>query len=338
MAFPTIPLVADGRVLTGVQTGTSATRTFPNLSSLTKSSGDLLIAIIAAYQTTATANAAFSGWTTGWTEFIDQSSSTTMAIGAAYKWSTGSETGTISVTQAATITGDAAFIILAIPGAHSSTPPEASTIANGTSSMANPPLLDPTGWGAEDTLWIIVESSGETSVTGSFTGLAVQPANYTNPVETSISQDAVGGTQLGVAFRQLNATSEDPGVWSGDTSNARSSALTIAVRPGITIWSLAVADDLGFASTVAINRETFIATADDLGFSSTANLIVDKSLQVSDDLGFAAAANLTRETFMQVADDLGFASTIDLMLEGGAPATTGELPPIPEVMSSGMGW
>ena len=71
MAFPTIPTVAAGRILSTLQANTTATRTFPDLSGLTKNSGDLLIAIIVGYQTTATANAAFSGWTSGWTEFLD---------------------------------------------------------------------------------------------------------------------------------------------------------------------------------------------------------------------------------------------------------------------------
>ena len=91
MTFPTIPTVAAGRVLTTNQADTTATRTFPNLSSLTKNSGDLLIAIIVAYQSSTT-NAQFSGWTSGWTEFHDSGTSTTLAIGCAYKISTGSET------------------------------------------------------------------------------------------------------------------------------------------------------------------------------------------------------------------------------------------------------
>lgn len=83
--FPTIPTTGAGRVLTNTQANTTATRTFPNLSSLTKNSGDLLIAICVAYQTSTGTNAAFSGWTAGWTEFHDSATSTTMAIGMAYR-------------------------------------------------------------------------------------------------------------------------------------------------------------------------------------------------------------------------------------------------------------
>jgi hypothetical protein len=44
------PTVATGRVLTVNQANTTATRTFPDLSGLTKTPGDLLIAICVVYQ------------------------------------------------------------------------------------------------------------------------------------------------------------------------------------------------------------------------------------------------------------------------------------------------
>src|SRR5574339_1241304 len=100
MAFPTIPTVAAGRLLTATQADTSATRTFPSLSSLTKNSGDLLVAIVIAYQTSTGTDAAFSSWGGSFTEFSDTATSTTIAIGCAYQWSTGSATGSFTVTQA----------------------------------------------------------------------------------------------------------------------------------------------------------------------------------------------------------------------------------------------
>lgn len=230
MAFPTIPTVADGRVLTTTQADTSATRTFPNLSSLTKNSGDLLVAIITAYQSSVT-NAAFSSWGAGFTEFHDSSTSTTMAIGAAYKVSDGTETGTFSVTQAATITGHAGMILLSIPGAHTTTAPEAGSRASGTSAAADPAAFNPAGWDAEDTLWIAVRGSGETSTTGSYTGLSSPPTNYTNSAQTGISADVVGGVEGGTSFRQLNAASEDIGAGTCDVSNARNAAVVVAIRP-----------------------------------------------------------------------------------------------------------
>lgn len=230
MTFPTIPTTGEGRVLTTFQANTTSPRTFPNLSSLTKNSGDLLIAIIAAYQTSTGTNAAFSSWGGSFNEFHDSATSTTMAMGAAYKWSDGTETGTFTVAQAGTITGHAAMILLSIPGAHPSTPPEAGSRASGTGA-ADPASFDPAGWGAEDTLWIAVAGNGETSTTGSWTGLASAPTNFGNYVDTGLSGDAVGTVEAAVAFRQLNASSLDVGPFTGDTSNARDAAFVIAVRP-----------------------------------------------------------------------------------------------------------
>lgn len=236
MAFPDIP--TGGRVVTTNIDGTGA-RTFPDLSGLTKNSGDLLIAIAVAYQSStgagAPAGTVFSSWGGGFTEFCDQmtTNSSTMAIGCAYKWSTGSETGTFTVTQAATITGGASLILLSIAGAHASTPPEVGTIANGTTAEANPGSLDPAGWGTEDTLWISVIASGMVSITGTWTATGTTaPTNYTDRIDTNRADDStIGRVEGAVAFRQVNAASEDPGTGGVDVSNARNSALLIAVRP-----------------------------------------------------------------------------------------------------------
>jgi hypothetical protein len=160
--------------------------------------------------------------------------SSTMAIGAAYKWSDGTETGTFTVAQAATITGRASMCLLSIPGAHASTPPEVGTIANGTTAAANPASFDPSGWGAEDTLWIAVDANGMTSAGGTWTACGAGTlTNYSNLANSNTTDSSVvGQTEVAVAFRQVNAASEDRGaVSTHDLSNARNSALLIAVRP-----------------------------------------------------------------------------------------------------------
>ena len=231
MAFPTIPTTGAGTLLAANQLDTTATRTFPAFSGLTHNSGDLLIAIILAYQSSTVP--AFSSWSNGFTEFTDQGSATTLSIGAAYKFTAGGETGSLTVTQAATITGDASMILMAIPGAHASTPPEAGTIAADTAAAADPASFNPAGWDAEDTLWISVVGSGMTSGTGSWTATGTTgPTNYTDRVDTNASDTSTAGDcELAVAFRQLNAASEDVGTAGVDTTNARNSALVIAVRP-----------------------------------------------------------------------------------------------------------
>lgn len=234
MTFPTIPTVAAGRVLTALATNPAGTHTSPDLSSLTKNAGDLLIAIVIIYDGNSS-NAEFSAWGGGFTEFKDQAGTATMAIGLAYKWSTGSETGTFTVTSADTSANDSAFILLSIPGAHASTPPEAGNMATGTAPDSD--SLAPS-WGAEDNLWITVGASGENSTSGTYTGIGTAPTNYGNQADSGISADAIGGVEGSVAFRQLNAASEDPGAWSMDTSNARGAALVIAVRPAAAATTL----------------------------------------------------------------------------------------------------
>jgi hypothetical protein len=236
VAFPTIPTSGAGRVLTANQLDSTATRTFPNLSGLTKNSGDLLIAIVVGYQSSATANAVWSSWSAGWTEFLDYSTTTGMCIGAAYKWSTGSETGTISVTQAATITGDASMILLSIAGAHATTPPEGGSGAQGTTSAADPAAFNPSGWDVEDTLWISVLGSGLTNISGAWAGTGASgPTNFTGLVRTNATDTSViGDCEAAVSFRQNATASQDVGTAGVDTSNARNAAAVIAVRPAPT--------------------------------------------------------------------------------------------------------
>lgn len=234
MAFPTVPTAAAGRVVTRFQADAVATRTFPSLSGLTKNSGDLLIAIVVGYQSSLTANI-FGTWGGGFTEIRDTGTATQHCVGIAYKISTGAETGTFTVLQAGTVTGHAGLILLSISGAHGSAAPEAlAALAVATAAAADPAALTPS-WGAADTLWIAVGGSGETSLTGSYTGMGLAagpPTNYSSGVSTGESADVIGAIAAAVAFRQLNAASEDVGTWSSaDLSNARNCAIVIAVRP-----------------------------------------------------------------------------------------------------------
>jgi hypothetical protein len=233
MAFPTIPTIGNGRLLSQNQNNTTAARTFPSLSSLTKNSGDLLIAVAVAYERSA-ASATFGSWGGGFTELADiDGGATTMAVGIATKTSTGSETGTFTVTQAATVTGHCALFLMSIPGWLALSPAEVTALAVGTAAAANPGALDPSGWGTTDTLWIAVAGNGETNTGGSWTGLGTPtpPTNYGSENSPGIGTDAVGGIHAAVAFRQNATGSEDVGTWGGqDVSNARNCALLIAVR------------------------------------------------------------------------------------------------------------
>ena len=89
-----------------------------------------LIAIVCIYDGNST-NAEFSAWGGGFTEFGDFATTTGVSIGVAYKFSTGSETGTFTVTSADTSTNDYACILLSISGAHASTVPAAAGEGHG---------------------------------------------------------------------------------------------------------------------------------------------------------------------------------------------------------------
>lgn len=321
MAFPTIPTVAGGRILSVLATTTAGgTVTSPDLSSLTKNAGDLLIAICIVYDGNST-NAEFSSWGGSFTEFVDQATTATMGIGCAYKWSDGTETGTFTVAVAGGAAGsDAVFFLLSIEGAHASTPPEGGTIANGTAAAADPGSLNPAGWGTEDTLWIAVAGSGETGTTGSFTGLAAAPTNYSGYADSGITADVVGGVEGAVAFRQLNAASEDVGGFSVDLSNARNSALLLAIRPapGATPVNLSYSHvgTLSKQREVALGRsyshvgtETVNKTVSLLAkaYSHVATLAISTGLAFNVGKSYAHVATLTLAASLQ----LGVAKTLN---------------------------
>ncbi len=317
MTFPTIP--TGGRVLFTNQADTSGTRTFPDLSSLTKNAGDLLIAIVTTYQSNT--NPQFSSWGGGFTELSaggDQGSATTMGIGIAYKISTGSETGTFTVTQAATITGHASMCLMSIPLTNSVIVPEAGTIANGTSAAADPGSFNPANWGTEDTLWISVTVNGMTSGTGSWTGTdATAPTNYSSRADSNTTDSStVGQTEIAVAFRQLNAASEDVGAAGGDLSNARNSALIIAIPPVIAgVLAGVAAETFGAGSSVMVGAGALAGAASEVfGVGSSA-------LKGDAPIAGAAAITITPVGAMQAGAPL--AGSAAMVFGAGSSVTVG---------------
>jgi hypothetical protein len=229
--FPTIPTVAANTLIESAQATATTTHTFGSLTTLDNASGDLLIAVIVLYQASGTANA-FSTWGGGFTEFGDSASAVnpSMAMGCAYKISNGTETGTFTVTSS--ISGRSAMFLMSIKDWHGTTVPEVAFSAATTATAQDPPNLDPTGWAAEDTLWIAVAAAGQTSLTGTWTGITSAPASYTDYAESAIvGGDVIGACQIAVAFRGNTVSAEDPGVFTTDTSPEIERAATIAVRP-----------------------------------------------------------------------------------------------------------
>lgn len=233
MAFPTIPTTGANTLLSSTTSPASTTHTFPSLTTLAPAAGDLIIAICVQYQG-GTANAEFSSWGAGLTEFLDDalgSGTGNGANGFAYKIATGSESGTFTVTSAHSF--KSVNILMRIPAGtwHGSTAPAVTASARAAGLAADPASLSPS-WGAGDTLWISVAGQTETSTTGSPPTLTASPTNYSGDLIVARVADAVGDITAGVGFRQLNAASEDVGTWTGtNLTRGNGIAAVIAVRP-----------------------------------------------------------------------------------------------------------
>ncbi len=307
MAFPTIPTAGASTVLFTETASAGTTHTFPSLTTLGNANGDLLIAFIVLYQASATGNA-FGTWGGSFTEFGDSSSATnpSIAMGAAYKISDGTETGTFTVVS--TISGRAAMCLMSVKNWHGTTIPEVAFSGATVTTAQDPPNLDPGGWAAEDTLWIVVAGGGQTSLTGSWGGITSAPASYTNYAEGAIAGgDAIGACQIAVAFQGVNAAAENPGSFTTDTSPEIERAATIAVRPaGATVVSdtdSAAASESGpgpaipstdsVAATDALTTLTAAATGTDSAALSEGvplvNLTATDSAAVTDQNGTVTA-------------------------------------------------
>jgi hypothetical protein len=170
-------------------------------------SGNLLLAIFGIGGNTV------GSWPAGWTELWGTELPASVGrLECRYRIADGSEGATITVTTSGALTSSHTTYRI---DTFSGNAPVAGTTATATSTNANPPSLTPS-WGAKDTLWIAVAG-----VSGSAPSAA--PANYTNLLT------AATPTTLGSARRELNAATEDPGVFT--SANDQWAANTIAVEP-----------------------------------------------------------------------------------------------------------
>jgi hypothetical protein len=259
MAFPTVPTTASGDLLSSTTSPASTTHTFPSLSSLRggagPQAGDLLLAICVQYQG-GTANAEFSSWGASFSEILDDalaSGTGNGANGVAYKVATGSESGTFTVTSAHSF--KSVQFLMRIPAEEwrgSGSPPEVLGSTRATGLAADPGSLNPSGWDAEDTLWIAIAGQTETSTTGSPPTLDSPPANFSGQLIVARVADAVGDITAGVAFRQQNAAAQDVGTWTGSNLNRGNGIATvIAVRPSPSTLFGVIAAPFTFGKAVA---------------------------------------------------------------------------------------
>jgi len=149
--------------------------------------------------------------------------STTAKLVVVYRRMAGGESGTFAVGTGASEA--MAWRLRIIRGVHATSAPEISVGATFTSIQApDPDALTPS-WGAEDTLWVAVEAhDGSVTTTG-------WPTNYTGDQTSDTgSVTAASRSGTGSAIRNLNATSDDPGVFA-TSAGEESRAATLAIRP-----------------------------------------------------------------------------------------------------------
>lgn len=104
------------------------------------------------------------------------------------------------------------------------TPPEVSIGAGGSSANPDPDILTPTG-GSKEYLWIAVEGNPEDDLVTDY------PTNYNDNQETYYSS-LFGYSAIGIATRNLETDSEDPGAFT-ITASRRWKACTVAVYPAV---------------------------------------------------------------------------------------------------------
>ncbi len=188
----------------------------------TVNAGDLLFVHIAVNHI-ATPNPTITtpaGWTQKWATAI----SSIDRYGGYVKVADGTEGGTTVdfVTSSTTVAAAHCHRITDWYGALAGV--EVGTAATGSSANPNPPSLTPS-WGALDTLWFAV--SGADDDDQAFTAA---PTNYTNLASTIAGGGANASCEVGSAWRELNATNDNPGTFTL-ASTETWVAQTLAIRP-----------------------------------------------------------------------------------------------------------
>ncbi len=160
-------------------------------------------------------------WPAGWTELYNVlGPSSVPNLQARFRRADGTEGATITVTS--TNSEKSASVSYRITGHHTVTDPESAT-AGGTTANPDPPVLNPAGWGTEDTLWIVLYGWDGGRINDAY------PASYTLSQVTD-RNNAADGCGLAIAGQNINAASENPGTGTINTSD-QWVASTLAIRP-----------------------------------------------------------------------------------------------------------
>jgi hypothetical protein len=210
MAFPTVVTVANNN-----DTANSLTRNATRAGSLVV--GNLeLVGIAADIASSGTTITMPSG---GWTQLATHQFGSAVRGSVFYRVVDGSEGATAQIdTSASEATARHFYQVGAWFGALAGV--EVSAVAGAGSTNPDPNGVTPS-WGALDTLFItFAMNDGNVAITAG-------PANYTNFGNTRWANTA--GCGVASARRELNAASDDPGVFTMATEQWV--AFTVAIRP-----------------------------------------------------------------------------------------------------------
>jgi hypothetical protein len=214
------------------------------------SAGDLLIVFFSRD------NSGSVNWPTGdgWASIFHQENGTANALDIGYKIADGTEGATITVTTPSST--QSAHISYRITGHDYGRAPEVSTGVTGNGTSPDPDSLTPTG-GAKDYLWIAVEGN----VNGD--EVSAYPSNYTDGQTKAVG--ASGGANVAVARRELNASSEDPAVFTSPLNKWIACTVAVQPRSAATAVSLLSFTAQGEGSAVSVEWQT-AREFDNVGF------------------------------------------------------------------------
>lgn len=206
MAFPVI-----GATATGSKDTVTSSYSCPLPSNIQE--GELLVIFLSAYQSSSNT---LINTPSGWVEvFQVQNVGQIEAFGCFCKIADGDEGPTVTFTTTQnTHNASVAYRISGAAGIEYAT-------ANGSSSVPNPPVLEPT-WGERDALWIAVATN-----TRNPSADQSAPANYGNFLQDTAIVSGQDRPRIAAAVRELRAESEDPGAFG--TTGAVWVAATVAI-------------------------------------------------------------------------------------------------------------
>ena len=211
--------------------------------------GDLMLAFCINRVTTTAITAS-----TGWTSISTDSSTTYSAIFG--RIATGSVDDRLTIAQTSDDWCVCMMRIIDHGVTTVSSDVKIGTPAGATSTTPDPPSLSPGS--TQDWLWLCMAGGQLTATTNTLTG---QPANYTQACATK-SASSTTSVSLGVAYRAVNGSSENPGTFTQNTSRAWR-AQTISVPPGSTRTGARIDESplAVFSNTVAVTTASFTPPA-----------------------------------------------------------------------------